>query len=158
MTTRVSNPKFLTILNPSDPNLTRTYKVFSTADQEILQPFQATVSGNIAGLTDPVVRARQHIQSVLMTRAGERVMRPTYGAGLLHEVFEPINSAELVAISSRIKDSVSLFEQGVFIQDVSVKQSPEAPGAMEVRVTFRLKASPLVHQTVFDFAGNRLEI
>lgn len=157
MTTRLSNPVYLTILNPQDPNLARVIKVSNRqAKVEILQPFHAAPSGEVAGIQDPVKQATQHILAVLMTKPGERVMRPTYGAGLVHEVFQPLTGVDLSTITARIKDSVSRFEQGIFIQDVTIGHTDA--GVREIKVSFRLNTSPVIHTAVYDFAGNRVEL
>lgn len=57
-------------------------------------PLQVAVDGRTATVDD-AGHLRDLIEQVLFTSPGERVMRPTFGAGLLRLVFEPADS-ELV--------------------------------------------------------------
>jgi phage baseplate assembly protein W len=58
-------------------------------------PFQSSSLGRTA-LSDEDKHVRDMIEQVLFTSPGERVMRPTFGSGLLQMVFAP-NSPELAA-------------------------------------------------------------
>lgn len=51
-------------------------------------PIQLDASGRTAG-ADRDTYVRGLIEQVLLTSPGERVRRPTFGAGLLHAVFAP---------------------------------------------------------------------
>lgn len=51
-------------------------------------PIQFDASGRTAG-ADRDTYVRGLIEQVLLTSPGERVRRPTFGAGLLHAVFAP---------------------------------------------------------------------
>jgi phage baseplate assembly protein W len=58
-------------------------------------PYHVDGTGRSAGTTS-ADHVRDLIEQVLFTAPGERVMRPTFGSGLLALVFEP-NSVQLAA-------------------------------------------------------------
>ena len=58
-------------------------------------PYHVDGTGRTAGTTS-ADHVRDLIEQVLFTAPGERVMRPTFGSGLLALVFEP-NSVQLAA-------------------------------------------------------------
>lgn len=58
-------------------------------------PYHVDGTGRSAGTTQ-ADHVRDLIEQVLFTAPGERVMRPTFGSGLLALVFEP-NSVQLAA-------------------------------------------------------------
>jgi len=62
---------------------------------DISYPFGFDVTGRTA-TADYSSHVRQMIEQVLLTRPGERVNRPDFGAGLQRHVFAP-NSPELAA-------------------------------------------------------------
>ncbi len=63
-------------------------------------PFHASSLGRTALATDEQ-HIRNMIEQVLFTSPGERVMRPTFGSGLLQLVFAP-NSPELAAATQML--------------------------------------------------------
>ena len=58
-------------------------------------PFGFDGSGRTAGCTDDA-HIEQMLEQLLLTNPGERVMRPSFGSGLMQLVFAP-NSLELAA-------------------------------------------------------------
>lgn len=58
-------------------------------------PFHFDPSGAAAATTDDD-HLCDLLEQVLLTRPGERINRPDFGCGLLHQVFEP-NSPEIAA-------------------------------------------------------------
>jgi len=54
-------------------------------------PFSISSNGTVSQTTDARRAVEQRITDVLVTTKGERVMRPTYGAGMTELLFEPID-------------------------------------------------------------------
>src|SRR5579864_8125865 len=63
---------------------------------------------------------RQAILIILLTNPGERVMRPTFGAGLNDFLFESINSTTIATIAQRVEDSLIDWEPRIDVISVAV--------------------------------------
>lgn len=159
MPTRISNPVYLTILNPVDPNLARIFKKTAPVlEQEILQPFQIDSGGGIAIDTDPIHRLGQHIVAALLTGRGERVMRPTYGVGVQRDVFESNDFALANEISLQLRTSLAMWEPEANIIGVRITRNDQMPEKMDVAVSFSLVAGTQPHTVTFALDGTRVEI
>ncbi len=60
------------------------------------------------------------IENILLTRKGERVMRPDFGSALEAFLFEPISSATAHRIGLEVLDVLSRQEQRIEVQKVEV--------------------------------------
>ncbi len=65
-------------------------------------PIQFDASGRTAAV-DPTTYVRGLVEHVLLTTPGERVHRPTFGAGLFHAVFGPGGPDLAVAIQDLVQ-------------------------------------------------------
>lgn len=77
------------------------------ADREIALPFRLDNQGRVAVVTDPDRIARQHLTSYLMTRPGERTMRPTFGTDVRNFLFEDLDPLQVGLLVQRVQDKVS---------------------------------------------------
>lgn len=88
---------------------------------QIAFPFRPGGRGRTADAGDDD-HVRQLIEQVLFTSPGERVMRPTFGCGLLQLVFTPLGDA--LASATRIGVQGALQQwlgDRVHVQDVAVE-------------------------------------
>jgi hypothetical protein len=120
---------------------------------EIVAPLRLNNKGGVAFTTDPAVRARQHILAIAMTTPGERVMRPTYGAGLQQLTFQS-NPAMFGVALQRLQQALQVTEGGFTVTDVAFKNSGQSPGTVLFQVTFTVDNDPTQHQALFDFNGH----
>jgi phage baseplate assembly protein W len=67
----------------------------------IAYPFRIDATGRTATTTEARALVRELVEQVLFTRPGERVMRPTFGAGVHQLVFAPA-SDEVAAIAQHL--------------------------------------------------------
>ena len=63
---------------------------------------------------------RESIRLILMTEPGERIMRPTFGAGLRRFLFEPNVPATHRLIEERITNSLARWEPRITVDRVTV--------------------------------------
>ncbi|MFY0617689.1 GPW/gp25 family protein [Shimia sp.] len=61
----------------------------------------------IAEISDPDLHLRNKIMAILFTAPGERVMRPSFGAGLNRSVFESLSPLARPALEYRIRESLN---------------------------------------------------
>jgi hypothetical protein len=60
------------------------------------------------------------VENILLTRRGERVMRPEFGSALETFLFEPISTATAHKIGLEVLDALSRQEQRIEVQKVEV--------------------------------------
>lgn len=103
----------------------------------------------IAETTDPDQHLRDKIIAILFTAPGERVMRPSFGAGLNRSVFENLSPLARPALEYRIRDSLNRdLGPDAILEDVDV--TFDAPGgALMIAIDYMRRA---------DRVQNRLEI
>lgn len=106
---------------------------------EILLPLGLNSQGRIATTNDPNVAARQHLTSYLMTRPGERLMRPTFGTAISNFVFENLDPVNYELLAVRVKDKVRADVPDVVMSDIATKEN-SAAGELHLTVSFSLSA------------------
>jgi Bacteriophage baseplate protein W len=93
----------------------------------------------------------QAVRIILGTDWGERVMRPTFGAGLNSFVFGPLNQTTLRMVQTRVQDSLILWEPRIDVEQVKVALDPNEPGKLVITVVYRVRVTNSVHNLVYDF-------
>jgi phage baseplate assembly protein W len=93
---------------------------------------------------------RQAIVVILTTEPGERVMRPTFGAGLRSLVFEPINTPTLALARHRVEQALVLWEPRIDAVTVAVGADP-ARGLMTIEIRYRVRATNTFYNLVYPF-------
>lgn len=96
-------------------------------------PIQFDASGRTA-LADRDAYVRGLIEQVLLTNPGERLRRPTFGAGLLHAVFAP--GGPEVAAAAEDLARASLQEWLGDILDVEAVEVVAADASLRVSVQY----------------------
>ncbi|MGD0096990.1 MAG: GPW/gp25 family protein [Terracidiphilus sp.] len=81
---------------------------------------------------------RDSIRVILMTRPGEQLMRPRYGAGL--ETF--LDEANTITLRSQIQttimQSLQNYENRITVDAVDVDPVPGSPAQLQVQIHYRL--------------------
>jgi uncharacterized protein len=125
---------------------------------EIAQPFQVDASNSIAFDTDPYMWARNHILALLLTNPGERVMRPSYGVGILSFVFEndnPIIESQLV---TAINQSLAVWEPNIVVQQCQFLPEPDYSGIVNLSIAFTVGNAPTIFSLAFTISGTSVEV
>jgi uncharacterized protein len=94
---------------------------------------------------------RQAILIILLTNNTERVMRPTFGAGLNRFLFEPINPTTMAALQTRVEDALVDWEPRIDVIAVSVTSSPKLAGTVLIDITYRVRNTNTVGNLVYPF-------
>lgn len=82
---------------------------------------------------------RANLQVILSTRAGEQLMHPGYGAGLVDFVGEADTVTVRRRVYDRVTESVGRWETRILLDRVDVTSDPDAPGVLRVEVAYRLR-------------------
>lgn len=108
---------------------------------EILYPFGLSATGGIAVTTDPNVQTAQHVNSLISTRPGERVMVPAYGVDLASQVFA--DSDEVAdSVINDVTTAMQKWEPSVTVQSVSTAAGIDpSTGLVQIEVDYLTPAS-----------------
>ena len=105
-------------------------------------PFEAPDStGRLAYAADAQC-LREALWNVLMTTPGERLMRPTFGAGLNQWVGKPNTESTRHLIASSITAAVAKWEQRVALSNVTVTTDPTDAASVIVTLSYSARGQP----------------
>lgn len=93
---------------------------------------------------------REAILIILQTNPGERVMRPTFGAGLRDFVFEPVNTTTMALIQTRVQGSLVDWEPRIDVQSVVVTVTGEL-NVLNVDIAYFVRATNTAANLVYPF-------
>jgi uncharacterized protein len=96
--------------------------------------------GTVALSAGPV-NVRECLELVLATEPGERLMRPSFGAGLGRFLYEPNTPATHRLIEERVVRSIARWEPRVRLEAVGVGVHPQDRAVALVEVVYRLVAT-----------------
>lgn len=85
---------------------------------------------------------REVMLNILLTRPGERLQRPDFGAGLLNFVHQPNNETTRNLIAGVVRKSLQLWEPRVEIDGVDVQPSPDSVAEVHINIRYRLRHNP----------------
>jgi len=120
-------------------------------------PFPHIVSWPLAGVaadgrldwSRDDTSVREVMLNILLTRPGERLMRPDFGAGLLNFVHQPNNETTRNLIAGVVRKSLARWEPRVVVDDVDVRASRDNVAEVHVTVGYRLRHSPIAAELGF---------
>ena len=81
---------------------------------------------------------RDVIWNILMTRPGERLMRPGFGAGLTDYIHQPNNATTRSLITDLIKRSIARWEPRIEVEAVEVTPDPRRRSHIDITIRYRL--------------------
>ena len=87
------------------------------------------------------LNVRECVCTILRTRPGERVERPTFGAGLDRFLFEPNTVATLRLIQEEVQRAIARWEPRVAVSGVTATVNESDPRDVDVTVAYRLIAT-----------------
>jgi Bacteriophage baseplate protein W len=117
---------------------------------EILVPFALDQNGKVATTADPDLQAMQHVESLVATYPGERVMLPAYGIPLRDYMFAPGVSAVTARINNDVNSAMGAWEPSLTVRSIT-PTADELEGVSDIKVDFTRGAantSPVSTATV----------
>jgi phage baseplate assembly protein W len=97
-----------------------------------------------------VDKIEQSIRAILVTQAGERVMRPTFGANLRSLVFAPNNTATAGLARTYVAESLRRWEPRIDVHSVEVVND-QVNGALLITIQYAVKATQDVRSLIYPF-------
>jgi phage baseplate assembly protein W len=94
---------------------------------------------------------RQAVLLILETAAGERVMRPDFGAGLHRLVFEPLNTTTIALARHTVERALILWEPRIDSVQVSVTAGGASSNRLDIEIRYRIRATNTFYNLVYPF-------
>jgi phage baseplate assembly protein W len=113
-------------------------------------PIKVDARGAI-GWSEGPDRIRDAIWLVLNTGLGERVMRPTFGAGVHDYVFQPNTPATRTALAEAIRQALVRWEPRIEVDAVRVDPVPGEPSQVLAAVEYRIRRTNELFNVVWPF-------
>ena len=82
---------------------------------------------------------RQSIRIILMTRPGERIMRPAFGGGLENMLHQQNTLTTRRQIRDLVTESLGRWEKRIILDRVDVWEVEDRPSAIRVEIAYRLR-------------------
>ncbi len=95
---------------------------------------------------------RQSIRVILLTRPGELLLHPTFGAGLEDLLHEPNTVTTRRRIRDRIKTAVQRWEPRILLDGVEVWQLDDKPDSVRAEILYRLRRTGQGANLVLDLS------
>ena len=93
---------------------------------------------------------RQALWAILLTRPGERVLRPEFGAGLERFIQLPNHAGTRQLIASEVERAVRRFEPRIDLDAVEVVQDLLRPSWVRIAIRYRLRQDARPAETTLD--------
>lgn len=93
---------------------------------------------------------RQALWTILLTRPGERLMRPEFGVGIERFVHQPNHAGTRQLIASEVERAVRRFEPRIDLDEVEVVADPARASWVRIAIRYRLRASARPSETTLD--------
>ena len=94
---------------------------------------------------------RQSIRIIMLTNPGERLMRPTFGAGLNTFLFEPVSPTTMTKIEMRVREALIAWEGRIDVLGVKVSADSALRNQVLIDVAYRVRATNTVSNLVYPF-------
>lgn len=89
---------------------------------------------------------RETIRVILLTRPGEQLMHPEFGAGLADFLHQPNSLSLRRRVRDRILESLARWEPRVAVERVEVWEVPDQPTHLRVEIAYRLRRTGVAQQ------------
>lgn len=97
---------------------------------------------------------QQSLQILLSTSQGERVMLENFGCDLNRFLFEEISQSLVNGLNSLIRDSILYYEPRIDVARISVDESKESLGVLEISIEYTVRSTNSRFNMVFPFYLN----
>jgi phage baseplate assembly protein W len=94
-------------------------------------------------------RIQQSIWIILSTSLGERVMRPTFGAGAADYVFQSNSSVQQAALANACRNALAKWEPRISVDSVTVTGSPDQDSLVLATVNYRVRTTNELFNMVY---------
>jgi len=90
---------------------------------------------------------RESIRIIIMTKKGERMMRPDFGCNIHKYMFDILDVTTIRQIELEIEESIRKWEYRIDDLEVQVEESTEYSGTLKINVSYStLESSDIIKQ------------
>jgi phage baseplate assembly protein W len=82
---------------------------------------------------------REVIRNILLTRPGERLLRPQFGAGLLDFIHQPNNETTRTLIANVVQKAIEQWETRVIVDSVSVVPDSVSLSCVQIVIRYQMR-------------------
>jgi len=94
---------------------------------------------------------RQSLHIVLATDTGERVMRPSFGAGIKQQIYENINETTVAILKDAIRRAILFFEPRVVVEAIDADTTLAMEGRLDFSIDYTIISTNTRHNIVYPF-------
>jgi phage baseplate assembly protein W len=94
-------------------------------------------------------RILQSIWIILSTCLGERVMRPTFGAGAADFVFQSNSPSQRAALANACRNALAKWEPRISVDSVTVTDSPDQDSLVLATINYRVRSTNELFNMVY---------
>lgn len=94
---------------------------------------------------------KESIYLIVMTRKGERVMRPDFGCDIFSYMFETMDYTTLTMMKHAVLEAVIRWEPRITDVQVEIEDLAEKNSAVEICIDYRVRATNNPFNLVFPF-------
>jgi len=94
---------------------------------------------------------REAIAMILLTRKGERPMRPTFGSDLYNLMFAPTNPTTLGLAQVYVRQALAQWEPRITVKDVLAKYDADDPSRLMISINYQSVDTNTKYNLVFPF-------
>ena len=116
-------------------------------------PPEFSKKGRSVAMTSDEEDIGKSLEILFSTSLGERIMEPAYGCDLKRFLFEPIDTAAQTYVKDLVKTAILYHEARIVLDDVTFNARP-AEGAIEITVSYTIRATNSRHNYVYPFYIN----
>lgn len=111
-------------------------------------PFSLTPTGKVA-MSEGTRKIEESIYAILMTKPGERLMRPDFGCRIHELMFAENNGATHARIKDYVFEALSKWERRIILQEVQVREN--GPDAVHMEIKYMIRDTNSYHNIVYPF-------
>ncbi len=111
-------------------------------------PLRFTARGGLS-VSSGLDKIKENIKAIVITTAGERVMRPSVGTLGQTAVFQNLDEGQLSTLSYHLKNGIEAGDNRVVVLDLNIQQVDQ-DGRLLVDIMFKLDTQTEYENLVFE--------
>lgn len=116
-----------------------------------IQVEEATGKMKTVSLEEDIMQA---IPIILMTRKGERVMRPDFGCNIHDYIFGTMDYTTLVQMENAVRDALIRWEPRIRDIEVHIDDSQERTGTLYIEINYLVRSTNNPFNLVYPYYVN----
>ena len=113
-------------------------------------PIRLNAKGGLDWSTGPD-RIQAAIWTILSTSLGERLMVPTFGAGIKDYVFESNSEIVCARLQSRVQKALTQWEPRIQLVSVEARSSAEQDSLVLISISYQIRNTNTLFNMVYPF-------